>query len=68
MKKLIIFSMLFSIITLTSCDMDFLPNDKIVPEQLSVDPSGAIYATDGNYAMFKDILIQLSQALLARLR
>lgn len=56
MKKLIIFSMLFSIITLTSCDMDFLPNDKIVPEQLSVDPSGAIYATDGNYAMFKDIL------------
>lgn len=56
MKKLLISSMLLSIISLVSCDMDFIPDDKIVPEQLSVDPSGAIYATDGNYAMFKDIL------------
>ncbi|OJV38040.1 MAG: hypothetical protein BGO29_08720 [Bacteroidales bacterium 36-12] len=56
MKKIFIFTMLLSITLFTSCDMDFLPNDKIVPEQLSVDPSGAFYATDGNYAIFKDIL------------
>lgn len=54
MKKIII--LFFSVFILFSCDMDHLPNDKIVPDQLANDPSGSIYATYGNYAMFKDQL------------
>ncbi len=55
MKRIIIIAFIGSFL-LSSCDMDFLPNDAIVPEQLENDPSGSVYATDGNYAMFKDIL------------
>ena len=56
MKKIIIIAII-GLFFLPSCEMDFLPNEKIAPEQLENDPSGAIYATDGNYAMFKDRLI-----------
>src|SRR5690606_1753734 len=39
---------------LTSCDLDFFPTDAMSPDQLKSDPGGALYATDGNYSMFKD--------------
>ncbi len=54
--KNIVLILLASIFIMSSCDLDLVPNEKIVPEQLSNDPSGAIYATTGNYAMFKDQL------------
>lgn len=52
MKKIIIY--LIAAIALTSCDLDFFPSDAMTPEQLSKDPGGAVYITDGNYSMFKD--------------
>ncbi len=38
----------------TSCDLNYYPSDSLTPEQLSDDPSGAVYITEGNYSMFKD--------------
>lgn len=43
-------------LSITSCDLNFFPSDAITSDQLSADPSGATYSTDGNYSMFKDIL------------
>lgn len=54
MKKIIF--ILSVIVAFTSCNLDYLPNDKLTPEQIEQDPSSAIYVTDGNYAMFKDQL------------
>lgn len=53
MKKiaLYIISLLFIAV---SCDLDYFPSDALTPEQLSDDPGGAIYITEGNYSMFKD--------------
>lgn len=53
MKKIILYtiSLLFLV---TSCDLDYFPSDALTPEQLSADPGGAIYITEGNYSMFKD--------------
>lgn len=53
-NKLII--LLAGIFAFSSCDLDFMPNDMITPEQIQKDPSSSVYVTDGNYAMFKDIL------------
>ncbi|MBD8388578.1 RagB/SusD family nutrient uptake outer membrane protein [Dysgonomonas sp. BGC7] len=56
MKK-IFFTIVFAgLFILTSCDLDYFPNDKITSEGLEKDPSGALYATNGNYAMFKEQL------------
>lgn len=52
MKNLIIF--LIALLPLTSCELDFYPSDAMTPEQLSKDPGGAVYITDGNYSLFKD--------------
>lgn len=55
MKKL--FLILITIPFLfSSCDLDTFPNDELTPEDLGEVAEGAIFATDGNYAMFKDVL------------
>jgi hypothetical protein len=41
--------------------MDYLPNDKLTPEQVEQDPSSAEYITEGNYAMFKDQMVYMGQ-------
>jgi hypothetical protein len=53
MKKIILYtiSLLFLV---TSCDLDYFPSDALTPDQLSADPGGAVYITEGNYSMFKD--------------
>ena len=53
MKKILLYtiSLLFLV---TSCDLDYFPSDALTPDQLSADPGGAIYITEGNYSMFKD--------------
>ncbi|MDR1092271.1 MAG: RagB/SusD family nutrient uptake outer membrane protein [Prevotella sp.] len=51
MKKIIILAVMA--LTMFSCEMDYLPNDKLTPEQMEQDPSSAEYITDGNYSMFK---------------
>jgi len=47
---------LTGLLAFTSCEMDYLPNDKLTPEQIGQDPASALYVTDGNYAIFKDQL------------
>ncbi len=55
MKK--IFLILITIpFLISSCDLDTFPNDELTPEDLGNVAEGAMFATDGNYAMFKDIL------------
>lgn len=53
MKKITLYlaTLLFLV---TSCDLDFFPSDALTPDQLSQDPGGAVYITEGNYSMFKD--------------
>jgi len=53
MKKIVLYiaSLLFIAV---SCDLDYFPSDGLTPEQLSEDPGGAVYITEGNYSMFKD--------------
>ena len=53
MKKIALFIIPLLFI-LVSCDLDYFPSDALTPEQLSKDPGGAIYITEGNYSMFKD--------------
>ena len=55
MKKLF-FILITAPFLFSSCDLDTFPNDELTPEDLSNVAEGAIFATDGNYAMFKDIL------------
>lgn len=40
-----------------SCEMDLFRSDTMTSTQLKSDPSSAVYTTDGNYSMFKDILM-----------
>lgn len=54
MKKL--FFILIMPFLISSCDLDTFPNDELTPEDLGNVAEGAMFATDGNYAMFKDIL------------
>ena len=53
MKKLFLFFVPF-IFIMVSCDLDYFPSDAMTPEQITKDPGGAVYITDGNYSMFKD--------------
>ncbi len=39
---------------LTSCDLAICPSRALTPAQMGEDPGGAMYATDGNYTIFKD--------------
>lgn len=52
MRKIII--LIVVTLSMISCEMDYLPNDKLTPEQVGQDPASAEYITEGNYAMFKD--------------
>lgn len=54
MKKIILYTASLLLLVTTSCNLDYFPSDALTPEQLSKDPGGAIYITDGNYSMFKD--------------
>ncbi len=56
MKKIFLITLLAGVAMLSSCELDYFPNDKITDEGLANDPSGIVYATNGNYAMFKDQL------------
>ncbi len=39
-----------------SCSLDYFPSDAMSSSQIKEDPESAVYATDGNYSMFKDNL------------
>lgn len=54
MKKIIRYAASLLLLVTVSCNLDYFPSDALTPEQLSKDPGGAIYITDGNYSMFKD--------------
>ncbi len=54
MKKIIVYAASLLFMVTTSCNLDYYPSDALTPEQLSKDPGGAVYITDGNYSMFKD--------------
>ena len=54
MKK-ILFGMLLTAVV-CGCDMDLYRSDTMTSTKLKDDPSAAVYTTDGNYSMFKDIL------------
>ena len=55
MKKIIL--MFSGLVALVSCEMDFYRSDTMTSSQLKDDPGAAVYTTDGNYALFKDILM-----------
>ncbi len=55
MKKNIIAFTLVCLSLLSSCNLDFYPNEKFTDEGLKSDSSGVIYVTYGNYASFKDV-------------
>ncbi|MFV0538432.1 MAG: RagB/SusD family nutrient uptake outer membrane protein [Dysgonomonas sp.] len=59
MRKIII--LIVVTLSMISCEMDYLPNDKLTPEQVEQDPSSAEYITEGNYAMFKDQMEYMGQ-------
>ncbi|PXV63563.1 putative outer membrane starch-binding protein [Dysgonomonas alginatilytica] len=52
MRKIIL--LMAVTLSMISCEMDYLPNDKLTPEQMEKDPSSAEYVTEGNYSMFKN--------------
>lgn len=54
MKKIIVYAASLLFMVTTSCNLDYYPSDALTPEQLSKDPGGAVYITDGNYSIFKD--------------
>lgn len=54
MKK--IFLMLALPLVATACDLDYYPSNAMTSDQMQEDPSSAVYSTDGNYSMFKDVL------------
>ncbi|MFT4221525.1 RagB/SusD family nutrient uptake outer membrane protein [Dysgonomonas sp.] len=59
MRKIII--LIVVTLSMISCEMDYLPNDKLTPEQVEQDPSSAEYITEGDYAMFKDQMVYMGQ-------
>ncbi len=59
MRKIIV--LIVVTLSMISCNMDYLPNDKLTPEQVEQDPSSAEYITEGNYAMFKDQMEYMGQ-------
>ncbi|MCK5820729.1 MAG: RagB/SusD family nutrient uptake outer membrane protein [Bacteroidales bacterium] len=56
MKKLSIYIILTLSLLVSACELSLTPHDGMTKEQLSEYPEGAGYATNGNYAMIKDIL------------
>lgn len=60
MRKKIIPTIAIALL-MVSCEMDYLPNDKLTNEQVIQDPSSAEYVTEGNYSMFKDQMEYMGQ-------
>lgn len=57
MKKILTYSIILLLgLGAVSCDLDFVPTDKMTSQQIKSDPDGAEYLTDGCYSMFKDRL------------
>ena len=54
MKKII--SILALPLLAASCNLDYFPSDAMTSDQLADNPASAVYSTDGNYSMFKDVL------------
>ncbi len=54
MKRNIIIALSVTLLAMTSCKMDLFPTGSMTPDEMAQDPGGAVYATDGNYSMFKD--------------
>lgn len=54
MKRFLTLTIVF--IIATACELDQLPSDGIVNESLSNNYEGLLAATDGNYAMMKEII------------
>lgn len=54
MKKII--SILVLPLLATACNLDYFPSDAMTSDQLAGNPASAVYSTDGNYSMFKDVL------------
>jgi starch-binding outer membrane protein, SusD/RagB family len=52
-NRLFLFLMITSLV---ACELNLTPHDGMTKEELSKYPEGAKYATNGNYAMMKDIL------------
>ncbi len=55
MKKILLAVIAFA--TLVSCEMDFYRSDTMTSSMLKDDPGAAVYTTDGNYSLFKDVLM-----------
>jgi len=56
MKTINRFFLLLAVAGLVSCNLSLTPHDGMTKEELAKYPEGAMYATNGNYAMMKDIL------------
>ena len=56
MKTITLYTVLAISLLFSACELSLLPHDGMTKEQLSEYPEGASYATNGNYAMMKDIL------------
>jgi hypothetical protein len=56
MKTLSNYILFLLILGLSACELNLTPQDGMTKEELSEYPEGAVYATNGNYAMMKDIL------------
>ena len=54
MKKIFVFAI--ALLTLASCNMDFVPSDSMTSSALKENPSSAVFTPDGIYALFKDNL------------
>ena len=55
MKKILL--ALMALTGLVSCTMDFYRSDTMTSNKLKEDPGAAVYTTDGNYSLFKDVLM-----------
>ncbi len=55
MKKSYFFISLLSIIlVISSCNLNFFPQDQMTTESISTNPDALLIVTNGNYALFKD--------------
>jgi starch-binding outer membrane protein, SusD/RagB family len=56
MKTITRIFFILMIFSLSACELNLTPHDGMTKEELAKYPEGARYATNGNYAMLKDIL------------
>jgi len=54
MKKILLFATI--LLSASACELDYYPTDAMTSEQLAQNPTSAVYSTDGNYSMFKDVM------------